>query len=176
MRTFLNIVSVWNFRSVLMKLSRISIKFFTNILLGLRENFVKILGSFRVYFAKIIFRTPEENFEKVLCNRKNFKVISKNFWLNVEIRRNFWRNQKIFFRNREKIRKIYKMFGIVLKNFENITRNFEENFEKTKRKFWRNFLDQKMYYIYAHTQLPLCSKQGFTFAPTDRELLKPCLR
>ncbi len=62
-----------------MRLSRISIKVFTNILLGLRENFEKILGGFRVYFVKIIFRTPEENFEKVLCDRKNFKVILKNF-------------------------------------------------------------------------------------------------
>ncbi len=70
MRKFLNIVSV----SVLMRLSRISIKIFTNILLGLRENSEKIL-CFRVYFVKIIFRTPEENFEKVLCDRKNFRVV-----------------------------------------------------------------------------------------------------
>ncbi len=62
-----------------MRLSRISIKVFTNILFGLRKNFGKILGSFWVYFAKIIFRTLEENFEKVLCNRKNFKVTLKNF-------------------------------------------------------------------------------------------------
>ncbi len=39
MRKILNIVSVWNFRSVLMRLSRISIKVYSNILLGLRENF-----------------------------------------------------------------------------------------------------------------------------------------
>ncbi len=84
MRKFLNIVSVWTFRSVLMRLSRISNKVFTNILLGLRERLEKILGGFRVYFAKIIFRTPAENFEKVLCNCKNFKVISKHFWLNLE--------------------------------------------------------------------------------------------
>ncbi len=90
MRKFLNIVSVWSFRSVLMRLSRISIKVFTNILLGLRENFEKILGGSLVYFAKIIFRTPEENFEYVLCNRKNFRVISKNFWLNLE------NNEEIF--------------------------------------------------------------------------------
>ncbi len=37
------------------------------------------------------------------------------------------------------------MSGEVSKNFENIARNFEENFEKTKNKFWRNFLDIKMY-------------------------------
>ncbi len=62
MRKFLNIVTVWNFRSVLMRLNRISIKVSTNILLGLRENFEKILGDFRVYFAQITFRIPEENF------------------------------------------------------------------------------------------------------------------
>ncbi len=84
MRKCLSIVSVWNFRSVLMRLRRILIKIFTNILLGLRENFEKILGGFRVYSAKIIFRTPDGNFEKVLSNVKNFRVISKNFWLNFE--------------------------------------------------------------------------------------------
>ncbi len=47
----------------------------------------------------------------------------------------FWGNQNILFRNCEKIRKIYKMSGEVSKNFLNITRNFEENFEKTKSKF-----------------------------------------
>ncbi len=90
MRKFFNIVSVWNFKSVLITLSRISIKVFTNILLGLRENFEKILQGFLVYFAKIIFRISEENFEKVLCNRKNFRVISKKFWLNLE------NNEEIF--------------------------------------------------------------------------------
>ncbi len=35
------------------------------------------------------------------------------------------------------------MSGEVSKNFENITRNFVENFEKTKSKFWWNFLDKK---------------------------------
>ncbi len=44
-----------------------------------------------------------------------------------------------------KDRKIYKMSREVSKNFENITKNFEENFEKTKSKFWRNFLEKKMY-------------------------------
>ncbi len=39
--------------------------------------------------------------------------------------------------------KIYKMSREVSKNFDNITRNFEENFEKMKSKFWRNFLDKK---------------------------------
>ncbi len=78
------LVNVWNFRSVLMKLKRILIKVFTNILLGLRENFEKILGGFRIYFAKIIFRTSLENFEKVVCNHKNVRVISKNFWVNLE--------------------------------------------------------------------------------------------
>ncbi len=28
-------------------------------------------------------------------------------------------------------------------NFKNITRKVEENFEKTKSKFWRNFVDKK---------------------------------
>ncbi len=52
-------------------------------------------------------------------------------------------NSKILFRNCEKIRKIYKMSRKVSKNFENITKYFEENFEKMKSKFWRNFLDKK---------------------------------
>ncbi len=60
-----------------MRLSKISIKVFANILLGLRENFEKILGGFWVYLAKIIFRTTEENFEKVLRNRKNFRIMKK---------------------------------------------------------------------------------------------------
>ncbi len=134
MRKFLNIVSVWNFRSVLMRLSRISIKIFTNILLGSRENLKKILGYFWVRFAKINFRTPEENFEKVFRNCKNFRVISKNFWLYLE------NNEEIFW---EIGGLIYKMTVEVSKNFENITRNFEENFEKTKSKFWRNFCIKK---------------------------------
>ncbi len=41
----------------------------------------------------------------------------------------------ILFRTCEKIRKIYKMSGEVSKNYENITKNFEENFEKPKSKF-----------------------------------------
>ncbi len=61
-----------------MRLSRILFKVFTNILLGLKENFEKILRGFQVYFAKIIFRTPKENFEKLLRNLKNFSVILKN--------------------------------------------------------------------------------------------------
>ncbi len=48
--------------------------------------------------------------------------------------KNFWGNLKILFRNCEKIRKIYKISEEVSKNFENITRNFKENFEKTKSK------------------------------------------
>ncbi len=79
MRNFFNIVRVRNFGSVLMRLRRILIKVFTNILLGLREIFEKIFGGFRAYFAKIIFRTREENFEKVLGNHKNFRVILNNF-------------------------------------------------------------------------------------------------
>ncbi len=35
------------------------------------------------------------------------------------------------------------MFKEVSRNFENISRNFEENFENIKSKFWRNFLDKK---------------------------------
>ncbi len=142
MSKFLNIVSVWNFRSVLMRLRKISIKVFTNILLWLRENIEKILGGFRVYFAKIIFRTPEENFEKVLCNRKDFRAIFKKFLIKLT-----WKIMKKFLGKLddsfEKISKICKMSGEVSKNFENITRNFEENFEKTKSKFWRNFLDKE---------------------------------
>ncbi len=46
----------------------------------------------------------------------------------------FLGNRKILLRNCEKIRKIYEISGEVLKNFENITRNFEENFEKNPRK------------------------------------------
>ncbi len=66
-----------------MRLSRISIKIFTKILLGLRENFEKILGGFRVYFAKKIFMTPEGNFEKILCNPKNIRVISKKILIQL---------------------------------------------------------------------------------------------
>ncbi len=107
MRKSLNIVTVWNFRLVLMRLSRISIKVFANILLGLRENFEKILG-FRIYFAKIMFRTPEENFEKDLYSRKTFRVISKKFWLNLK------NNEEIFGReggNRRFFSKIVKRLG-----------------------------------------------------------------
>ncbi len=60
--------------------------------------------------------------------------VSKNF---ENITRNFQENF---------VRKIYKTSGEVSKNFENITRNFEENFEKTKSKFWKNFLGKKMYF------------------------------
>ncbi len=72
MRNFLNIVSIlrWNLGSVLLRLRKISIKVFTKILLGLRDNFEKILGDFRVYFAEILLRISEGNFEKVLCNQK----------------------------------------------------------------------------------------------------------
>ncbi len=75
-----------------MRLSKISVKVFTKlkILLGLRENFEKILGDFRIYFAEIILRISVENFEKVLCNRKNFRVISEIFRLNLE------NNEEIF--------------------------------------------------------------------------------
>ncbi len=45
MRKFLNIICVWNFRSVLMRLSKILIKVSTKILLRLRKNFEKILGG-----------------------------------------------------------------------------------------------------------------------------------
>ncbi len=78
MRNFYNIVSIfrWNFGSVLMRFSRISIKVFTKILLRLRENFEKIL-NFRVCFAEIILRIAQENFEEVLRNRKNFRKISE---------------------------------------------------------------------------------------------------
>ncbi len=84
-----------------MRLSRILIKVFTNILLGLKENFEKILG-FWIYFAKIIFRTPEENFVKVLCTRKNFRVISKNFWLNLE------NNKKFLGKSEDSSQKLWK--------------------------------------------------------------------
>ncbi len=52
MSKFLNIVSVWNFRSVFMRLGRISIKVFTNILLVLRENFEKSITIFPRIFCK----------------------------------------------------------------------------------------------------------------------------
>ncbi len=73
-----------------MRLSRILIRVFTKILSGLRENFEKILGNFRVYFAEIILRISEENFEKVLCDCKNFRVILETFSLNLE------HNEEIF--------------------------------------------------------------------------------
>ncbi len=37
------------------------------------------------------------------------------------------------------------MSGEVLKNFENITKNFKEDFEKRESKFRRNFQDKKMH-------------------------------
>ncbi len=40
---------------------------------------------------------------------------------------------KILSGNCEKTRKIHKMSGEVSKSFENITRNFEENFEKKEK-------------------------------------------
>ncbi len=66
--------------------------------------FWKILG-FRVDFAKIIFKIPEANFKKVLCNRKNFRVISKNFWLNLE------NNEEIFGEIRRFFSEIVKRLG-----------------------------------------------------------------
>ncbi len=92
-----------------MRLSRISIKVCTNILLRLRENFDKILGGFRVYFAKIIFRTSEENFETVLRNRKNFRMISKNFSLNLE------NNAEIFGEIGKFFSEIVRRLGILTK-------------------------------------------------------------
>ncbi len=38
---------------------------------------------------------------------------------------------KNLYENCGKIKKISKIFEMVLKNFENIKRNFQENFEKT---------------------------------------------
>ncbi len=103
----------------------------------------RILGGFRVYFAKIIFRTPEGNFGKVLCNRKNFRLISKNFWWNLKNNEEIFGEIGRFFSEIVNRLEKFMMFEEVLKNFENITRNFEENFEKIKSKFWRNFLDKK---------------------------------
>ncbi len=129
-----------------MRFIRISIKVFRNILLGLWENFEKVLRGFRIDFAKIIFRTPEENFEKVLCNRKTFRVVSKNFWLNLEnneelfvIIRRFFPEIVIklgkFIRCPEKFQKILKILRGTLRKF----------LKKTKSKFWWNVLDKKMY-------------------------------
>ncbi len=171
-------VSVWNFRSVLMWLSRISIKVFTNILLGLRENFVKILGGFRVYFAKIIFRTLEENFEKVLCNRKNFRMISKNFWLNLENKEEIFGEIGRFFsgivkrfgkfmRSLGKFRKILKVLRGTLRK---ILKKQKVNFEEI---FW--ILDKKCIKLLIRNSPFALYREGFTFAPTDHEFFKPCL-
>ncbi len=106
MRNFYNTVSrfLWNLGSVLMRLSRISIKVFTKILSGLRENFEKILEDFQVYFAEIILKIFAENFEKVLYNRKNFKVISEKFWLNLENKEEIFGEIRRFFTEIEKRR------------------------------------------------------------------------
>ncbi len=121
MRNFLNIVSIsrWNFESVLMRLIRISIKVFTKnkTLLGLRENFEKILEDFRVYFAEIILSISEENFEKVLRNCKNFMVISEKFWLNWENNEKIFGEVWRFFQEIVKTKKIYTMSREVSKNF-----------------------------------------------------------
>ncbi len=42
----------------------------------------------------------------------------------------FWEKSMILYRNCEKIKKLNKISGEVLENFENITRNLKENFEK----------------------------------------------
>ncbi len=150
MRKFWNIVIVWNFSSVLMILSRISIKVFTNILLGLIENFETILGSFRVYFAKIIFRAPEENFEKV-CKRKNFRVISKNFWLNLgsneeifgEIERFFSEIVKRLGKFIQFPGKFRKILILLQRTLRNILKKREVNFEEI---FWiKNVLSLSPY-------------------------------
>ncbi len=52
-----------------MRLGRISIKVFTKILLGLRENFEKIL----VYFAEIILTVSKKNFENVYMQSQKFR-------------------------------------------------------------------------------------------------------
>ncbi len=124
-----------------MRLNRILIKVFANILLGLRENFEKIPGGFRVYFGKIIFRTPEENFEKLSCNPKNFRVILKNFWLNLENNEEIFGEIKGFFseivkwlgkfiRCPRKFRKIRKILRGTLRE---ILKNWQVNFEEI---FW----------------------------------------
>ncbi len=133
-----------------MRLGTISIKVFTNILLGRRENFEKILG-FRVYSAIIIFRTPEENLKKVLCNRKNFRIISKNFWLNLEnneeifgeIRRFFSEILKRLGKFRRCTGKFPKSLKILWGTLTKILKKWIVNFEKMKNKFWKNFLDKK---------------------------------
>ncbi len=122
------------------KIKKISNKVFTKILLWLRENFEKIL-DFRVYFAEIILRIFKENFEKVVCNRKNFRVISRKFWLNLE------NNEEIFV----EIWRFFTEIGRILGKFircPNITRNFEENFGKMRSIFWRNFVDSKINKIF----------------------------
>ncbi len=146
MRKFLNIVSVWNFRSMLMRFGRISIKVFINILVGWRENFEKILECFRVYSAKIIFRTPEENFEKVVCNRKNFRVILKNFWLNFENNEEIFREIRRFFSEiMKRLGKFTRCLGKFQKMLKIIQGTWKKILKKMKSKFWRNFLDKKMY-------------------------------
>ncbi len=133
MRNFLNIVNIfrWNFGSVLMRLSRISIEVFTNILLGLKENFEKILENFRVYFAEIIFRISEENFEKVLCNRKNFKTISKKFWLNLE------NNEEIFGKSKDSLQKLWNDYEN-LWNVRGSLEKFWKHYEELWGKLWKN--------------------------------------
>ncbi len=134
MRKFFKIVSVWNFRSVLMRLSRISIKVFTIILLGLWENFEKIFGGFQVDFAKIIFNTPEENFEKVLCNGKNFRLISKIFWLNLQNNKEIFREIGRFFSEIvERLGKLVRCPG----KFRKILKILRGTIKKILKKFSR---------------------------------------
>ncbi len=46
--------------------------------------------------------TPEENFEKFLCNCKSFTVILKNFWLNLE------NNEEILGKSEDSFQKLWK--------------------------------------------------------------------
>ncbi len=71
-------------------------------------------------------------------------VISKHFWLNLENNEEIFGEFRKFFLEIVKIlRKYIRCPGKFRKMKKKITRSLEENFEKTKSKFWRNFLDKK---------------------------------
>ncbi len=66
----------------------------------------------------IILVNADEIFKKVLCNRKNFMVISKNFWLNLE------NNEEIFV----EIRRFFSEIVKRLRKFIRCPRKFQKIF------------------------------------------------
>ncbi len=71
-------------------------------------------------------------FRKILKMLRGFRKILKNRKVNFE---EILKKSENSFENCEKMEKICTDFGKVLKSFENVTWNFQENFEKLRSKF-----------------------------------------